>query len=172
MLIDLSKLFEKEQTKLETSCPLETERVSFGSDTFDFVNKSPVELIINHSEKGHFHVTGKAEFGLIMFCARCLEAVTVPFNLELDTEFDISKNTDSSDELPYVRGYSLDVDLLVQDELFVNMPISVLCREDCKGLCRECGKNLNKGSCSCDTTVPDPRMAKILDIFNANNKEV
>ena len=44
-------------------------------------------------------------------------------------------------------------------------------RPDCKGLCPVCGKDLNTGACGCDTFVPDPRMAAIMDVFNAN-KEV
>ena len=41
-----------------------------------------------------------------------------------------------------------------------------------EGLCIKCGKNLNEGSCNCDTFVPDPRMTRILDIYNANKEEV
>ena len=93
--------------------------------------------------------------------------VEVPFDLEPETEIDMNHPADSEDEMPYVSGYSLDVDLFVSDELYVNMPMQVLCKEDCKGLCPKCGKDLNKGDCGCDKTVLDPRMAKILDIFNA-----
>ena len=53
----------------------------------------------------------------------------------------------------------------------VNMPVKVLCKPGCKGICKQCGHNLNEGECGCDTFVPDPRMAAIKDIFNAN-KEV
>lgn len=172
MQIDLSKLFVKEHSEQELKCPLEAETVTYYGETFDFVNKSDVELVLSHTTKRQISVHGRAVFRLKMHCARCLEPVEVPFDLELDAELDMNHPADSGDELPYVRGYSLDVDLLVMDELFVNMPISVLCSENCKGLCRGCGKNLNHGPCDCDTTVLDPRMAKILDIFNANNKEV
>ena len=49
--------------------------------------------------------------------------------------------------------------------------MKILCKEDCKGLCSVCGKDLNEGKCDCDTFVPDPRMAAIMDIFR-ENKEV
>lgn len=172
MQIDLSKLFEKEHSEQELKCPLEANTVTYGGETYDFVNKSEVELKLTHTAKRQISVTGRALFQLRMRCARCLEPVEVPFDLELNAGLDMNHPADSEDELPYVRGYSLDVDLLVLDELFVNMPISVLCSENCKGLCRGCGKNLNHGPCDCDNTVLDPRMARILDIFNANNKEV
>ena len=63
-------------------------------------------------------------------------------------------------------GYDLDVDELVYSEILVNWPLRVLCKEDCKGICSICGKNLNHGTCDCDHTDLDPRMAQIRDIFN------
>jgi uncharacterized protein len=172
MQINLSKLFEKEHSEQELTCPLEADTVAYGGETYDFVNKSDVELKITHTSKRQVTVNGHSKFQLRMRCARCLEPVEVPFDLHFDAELDLNRPADSEDELPYIRGYSLDVDLLVMDELFVNMPISVLCKCDCKGLCRVCGTNLNHKTCDCDSTVLDPRMAKILDIFNAKNKEV
>ena len=63
------------------------------------------------------------------------------------------------------------VEELVNTEITVNLPMKVLCKADCKGICRQCGKDLNTGSCECDAFVPDPRMAAIKDIFYGN-KEV
>ena len=70
-----------------------------------------------------------------------------------------------------MSGYELDVDTLINNEILINMPVKVLCKEECKGICPVCGGNLNEKECGCDTFVPDPRMAAIKDIFNAN-KEV
>ncbi len=70
-----------------------------------------------------------------------------------------------------MEGYHLNVDELINNELLLNWPMKILCKEDCKGICKVCGKNLNDGACGCDDFVPDPRMAAIKDLFNAN-KEV
>lgn len=70
-----------------------------------------------------------------------------------------------------MEGYHLNVDELINDELLLNWPMKILCREDCKGICKVCGRNLNDGECGCDDFVPDPRMAAIKDLFNAD-KEV
>ena len=51
------------------------------------------------------------------------------------------------------------------EELLMNMPMKILCREDCKGICNRCGANLNEGTCHCEEEPKDPRMAAILDIF-------
>ncbi len=74
------------------------------------------------------------------------------------------------DDQNFMDGFSLDVDALVHDEILMNWPAKILCKDDCKGICPVCGQNLNEGECGCDTFVPDPRMAVIQDIFK--NKEV
>ena len=57
-------------------------------------------------------------------------------------------------------------DALIYDEILTGFPMKVLCREDCKGICRTCGINLNDKTCSCGRTDLDPRMAAIQDIFH------
>ena len=63
------------------------------------------------------------------------------------------------------------VNSLVYEEILLGFPMKVLCQEDCKGICKVCGANLNQGECGCVRTEPDPRMSVIRDIFN-NVKEV
>ena len=62
-------------------------------------------------------------------------------------------------------GNELDVEALVTEELNLSWPSKLLCGEDCKGICRKCGQNLNMGSCDCDDFVPDIRFANLMDIF-------
>mgnify|MGYP000090033718 CR=1 FL=1 len=66
----------------------------------------------------------------------------------------------------YLIGFNLDIDRLIYGEILVNWPMKVLCRDDCKGICKVCGMNLNKGDCNCQRTELDPRMAAIQDVFN------
>ena len=61
----------------------------------------------------------------------------------------------ATDEDAYIySGSKLDVTKAVCDEIVLSLPLSFLCKEDCKGLCHKCGTDLNKQTCSCDTT-PD-----------------
>ena len=70
------------------------------------------------------------------------------------------------EDIDYLIGFDLDVDKLIYGEILVNWPMKVLCKEDCKGICKVCGMNLNKGDCNCQRTELDPRMAAIQDVFN------
>ena len=99
--------------------------------------------------------------------------VEVPIHFEIreDISVDEIEHPTETDELRFMEGYHLNTEKLIGNELLINWPMKVLCKDDCKGICKQCGKDLNLGDCGCDTFIPDPRMAVINDIFNAN-KEV
>ncbi|MBQ1604529.1 MAG: DUF177 domain-containing protein, partial [Lachnospiraceae bacterium] len=66
----------------------------------------------------------------------------------------------------FVNENQLDVDRLIFDEILVNWPAKVLCKDDCKGICLVCGQNLNIQDCGCNRQVIDPRMAAFQDVFD------
>ena len=64
-------------------------------------------------------------------------------------------------------GLAVDVQAkgeAAREQLLLALPLKVTCREDCKGLCPQCGKNLNQERCSCSTEVEDPRWAALKDV--------
>ena len=66
---------------------------------------------------------------------------------------------------PYLSGDLLDTDRWGQDTLVLAMPLKVLCREDCAGLCPQCGTDLNVEACACAAREPDERWAKLQDLL-------
>ena len=60
---------------------------------------------------------------------------------------------------------SLNLDEFVREEILLFLPNKILCKENCKGLCPKCGKNLNDGKCDCKKDV-DPRMEVLLQLLN------
>ena len=96
-------------------------------------------------------------------CDRCLAKVSKQIYLPFEQTFynltyrlGNSEYTDKTkEEDAYIySGSKLDVTQAVCDEIVLSLPLSFLCKEDCKGLCHKCGTDLNKQTCSCDTT-PD-----------------
>ena len=69
-------------------------------------------------------------------------------------------------ELNFLEDTNLDTEQLISNEILINWPIRVLCKDDCQGICSHCGVNLNRETCDCDTSELDPRMAAIRDIFS------
>jgi uncharacterized protein len=91
---------------------------------------------------------------------------------KLDMKLANEERSEDLEEQAYLNGMDLDVDQLVRLEVLMGWPLKVLCREDCKGICDRCGKNLNDGACDCDDSPKDPRMAAISDIFRKFKEEV
>ena len=174
MFINLSDVFLSEGRVLKTSSPIEMTEVQNGYETFALLDKSDLNLSIIHKSKGRACMSGSAYVVLDMNCDRCLKSVSVRIDISFERDVyapEVDAGEDAEDNLEIMDGYRLNVENLVFNEILMNWPMKVLCKADCKGICKMCGKDLNLGECGCDTFVPDPRMAVIKDIFNAN-KEV
>ena len=102
-----------------------------------------------------------------MACSRCLEAarlpISVPFKYVLapaQPEHQEEKELNQEDlDFVFYEGDLIDLDPLVIEQIILQVPIRILCREDCKGLCPHCGINLNTGSCQCHEKQIDSRLA-------------
>lgn len=144
--------------------------IVYGSQQYPVTGQSPVTLTISNTGEGKAQVTGTVELTVPFCCDRCLKEVPWLFSLQF-SETVISPEAVASEEEDCIVGYQVDVDDLIRNEIFMNWPMKVLCRPDCKGICSICGKDLNEGTCGCDTFVPDPRLAAIRDILK-EDKEV
>ena len=115
-------------------------------------------------------VEGHVEARARLECDRCLKPVELPvsadFALEYITgaEYASSSAAALSEEEMSVSvfdGESIDVDEIVKEQILLEVPARTLCREDCKGICAECGIDLNTGECSCTPNEIDPRWAAL-----------
>lgn len=175
MLINLSELFTCEGKSKVFKGEIEFTEVDFSGEVYRILKADPVELTAVNTGSRKFTVDGHLTVTLEIPCARCLEPVAYTCELELGRELTTEQPeenaAESLDEEFYLNGYNLDVDQLVRNELILSLPMRVLCREDCKGICNRCGTNLNLRTCTCDTRSLDPRMSVIQDIFK-QSKEV
>ena len=165
MRIDLNPVLKKEKKTFTTEADLEMNEFSSKLGTFPIVSKTPVLLSLTNEGERKLNISGKVTLEIVIPCSRCLEDVTEEFDLDFERNVDMalseSERMAALDEHNYIDGYDLDVDKLVYGEILLNWPMKVLCRDDCKGICSRCGADLNLGTCSCDSTDLDPRMAKI-----------
>ena len=172
MLVNLSDVLTTQGKTMKTEVPIEQERFMSRMGNFKVLNKETVSLELSNFGIGKAMVKGSTKMSFSTRCDRCLTNVVTDLDIEFErlvTAPDVE--TEDEESRDYMEGYQLDVEALMQNEILVNWPVKILCKEDCKGVCPKCGQNRNTGDCGCDTFVPDPRMAAIKDIFNAN-KEV
>jgi uncharacterized protein len=105
------------------------------------------------------YVTGTLHSNAEVECARCLEPVILPIDIQLDDLFYYPPRTAPPGEYIVGEDGFLDLAPLVRQVSILEIPMQPFCRSDCKGLCAQCGQNLNEGSCGCVTDQIDPRLA-------------
>ena len=175
MFVNLTDVLTKEGKTVTMQAEPELTEVTIGDTVFPVRDKEPVNLTFTNIGKGKARITGDAKMTFAMSCDRCLKPVDKTLELVFDREVYapdmIDSVSDESSDQEFMDGCQLNVDDLLNIEIVINWPMKILCKPDCRGICRQCGKDLNTGTCECDTFVPDPRMALIKDIFNGN-KEV
>jgi uncharacterized protein len=118
-------------------------------------------------------VQGRLATSVESFCARCLEPLTQEVKREFDLLYrpqgadagrDEISVTDAEAEISYYEGEGILLDDVVREQILLEVPLKLTCREDCKGLCPHCVKNRNLEDCSCVTTLEEPRWAALKDI--------
>ena len=143
-------------------------------DPFNLKLLRPVNVVLNlNRHPDHIRVTGKIEGSLEVSCHRCLRPFPLPLNEPVDLylfeKARMPKEEEKEiepEELVYefFDGEVIEVDRLVAEQLFLALPVKVLCGEECKGLCPGCGANLNEETCRCKADSGQSSFAKLKSI--------
>ena len=175
MLVSLSEIMNLSAGVQKRTVSLEMVSFTRAGVTYPIAEKDDVALTLTNLGGRKVKIEMESRVVLTVPCDRCLQEVAVEIPISVETEVNFNENAEERikdlNETSYIDGYDLDVDRMVYEEILLGFPMKVLCQEDCKGICKVCGANLNQGECGCDRTEPDPRMSVIRDIFN-NVKEV
>lgn len=108
-------------------------------------------------------VLGNISFSIEAPCSRCLETVRMNFIPEIRLLLSPSDKIRDDEDLDHetYSGDEVDIDNYLREQIAMTLPVKVICSDDCKGLCPNCGANLNKESCGCDKQWIDPRFAAL-----------
>ncbi|NLE99761.1 MAG: DUF177 domain-containing protein [Anaerolineales bacterium] len=111
-------------------------------------------------------VQGAVDAEMRLECVRCLEPCDIPATLELEETFRLP-GTKPRPDLPYSVTDDGWIDLvpLIREQGWVAVPIKPICDPQCKGLCPQCGTNLNVETCACRSGEIDPRWASLQDLL-------
>lgn len=117
-------------------------------------------------DEDRFRLHGRLSTRVELDCSRCAE----PFAMPVDGQFELrflpqalagDKTADPDDD-PTTTFYSddrIDLGQVVREQCYLAIPMKPLCTPECRGLCDQCGLNLNTGRCQCAPEWRDPRLA-------------
>jgi uncharacterized protein len=113
-------------------------------------------------------VRGALRAVLRMACARCLSDTEQTVEVEVEEEFasesagpEVVTVDREEPQAAAISDYVLDLHEFVRQQIMVNMPMAPLCRLGCRGLCPQCGQNLNLGRCGCQAEGSDGRWERL-----------
>lgn len=166
MLLDLTRYRQPQAQFARTFQP---EDVAQPGDAYRIVAPVRLDFTID-KDKDRFRLVGTVQTELELPCSRCLEPYRLPVDASFDQRFlpasemaaEEEREVQEDDfETSYYRDDQIDLNELLREQFYLALPMKPLCREACKGLCSQCGINLNTGTCACAAEWEDPRLAPL-----------
>lgn len=161
MILDIRQF---EYFPAETVLTGETGCLTVDFDEINELKKVRVELKIQQSGEEYF-CQGDVKAVLNIECSRCLEGFDLNCEYPVDFIACAEKPVIEDKDILDAEDYALfsdgdlqaDISDILRQALILSLPLKPLCSEECKGLCAQCGTNLNEQTCSCKTEYIDPR---------------
>lgn len=150
--------------------------ISLSEPAPDLLDFSPVQGSLTILKSGvTLHVTGCLDYTARQHCSLCLKSFEAPGRAEIDLFFRPQTREDLTggrelelkpDELDMVLYLGQEIDLWpeLREALLLSLPVKPVCREDCRGLCAQCGKPMVEDTCGCARKETDPRWEKLLKL--------
>jgi uncharacterized protein len=125
------------------------------------------ELRLSRNSRGIL-VQGQLLTRVMADCVRCLSRTYVPLEIEIEELYSFPVSADTAYGIDETG--ILDLAPLLREETILGMPMVVLCRADCAGLCPSCGQKLDEGACNCEHDTIDPRLAVLRTHLEIDNQ--
>ena len=118
-------------------------------------------------------VNGHVDTRTQVECDRCLKSIELPVSADFELEYitgseyessAVAELTEAEMAVAVFDGEALDVDEIVKEQILLAVPTRMLCREDCEGICPQCGVDRNTGECNCEMKEIDPRWAALKNL--------
>lgn len=164
MLLQLQSLFMGEKDRQPIDYTLDLSGVEWNGE---YPFQSPVQ-VTGAVEQSADVVTLRADvrYRYDGTCDRCTGEVHHDRVMKMEHILVVSLNHEDNDSFVLIENYQLPLDQLVEEDLILDQPSKILCKEDCRGLCPQCGKDLNQGLCGCRQETVDPRLAVLKQLLD------
>ena len=164
MLLGLSKIIDSPGASVPFSVSVDLSDLRYGVSYP--VSEPVVAQGVVRNTAGVLLMKGNVTTTIHGICDRCAAEfdrfIDFPIDVVLVTEL---SNEENEDEWVFpLEGDSADLDDIVRTVFVLNLDSKLLCKDDCKGLCHRCGKNLNDGPCGCQKEL-DPRFAALRQLL-------
>ncbi len=163
MFIELEPIFNNENVKFAFDYELNCSSCEFHG-LLPFVKPVKVCGLIGNFT-GIVKLKAKAYVEISTMCDRCACNLDKKIVVPVEHVFVTQLNDEENDDFMLIEKMRFELDPLVIEDIFLELPAKILCKDGCKGLCSKCGVNLNNGQCSCSKTG-DPRLEALKQLLD------
>lgn len=168
MRLDLRDMIHRPGAVKDFAYELDLSKVRhFGERPFSRLVK--VSGVVRNAA-GALELVGAAETVLDVVCDRCLKPITVELHVSVETLLAEELEGEENDEIVLLDKGTVELDEIFSTACILDLDSKHLCREDCKGLCPTCGKDLNEGPCGCGKEL-DPRLAVLAKLLDKDSQD-
>ena len=139
MVLDLKEIVNADGEMIKFSRTVPMQPISYMSEVYSFADDVSV---VGHAKNlsGTVEVYASIKGTLIMPCARCTRDTAYNFSVPYTDSFENSQST---------AGLEIELEDIITEAVLCDIPMRILCKKDCRGLCPKCGADLNEGDCGC-----------------------
>jgi uncharacterized protein len=166
MTIDVLDLIKKKSSRKKVHLVYTEESFYDDGEKIEFVKPIILDSELSLIED-IISLNGTIVTEAILPCSRCLVGFNHIIDIQIHEKFS-SDPENKDEEIIFIEGDTIDVTDVIKNNILLSLPIKKLCKDNCKGLCQNCGTNLNIATCDCTKDNVDPRLAKLKDLFSAD----
>lgn len=145
MIIDFRKIARSGKTEEDFFFEYTPEEDLVSIPNAEIIDPVKITGTVTLTGKHSAYIDAEICFSVKADCTRCLTPTVKEFVAEITEEVD----ADSEDSYP-VMNDTVNLTKMINDKIIMTVPVSFLCKDDCKGICFSCGQNLNDGDCQCE----------------------
>lgn len=164
MTVNVSGILKVYGEKIDIASQIDLHSADFLGEEYKFLKPVEVNGVISNNGQA-LELKASASGVMRVHCARCCKELEIEIQFPVEEVFvQDDGSVSDEDDVVVFSGNEIDLDDIVLNNFLMNVQGKYLCREDCRGLCPKCGKDLNEGECSCEEEI-DPRWASLAQIM-------
>lgn len=169
MLLDIDEVLRK--GTVEQTAQLECNRIA--TENIQVKDIDEVNIQLRAFADGDICIVNShIQTAVTYVCSRCLTHFTEPLTTDFQELFTRSEtDEDEEEEIHFVRHSEVVMDVYVEQAINLALKLKPLCTNECKGLCPECGTNLNEQTCDCTVDTIDPRLEVLKGLLSSDESE-
>ncbi|MBS4536091.1 DUF177 domain-containing protein [Clostridium sp. D2Q-14] len=167
MKIDLSNLIVGKYYQINLDSTIEINEIETEENNIKLTKPIKINGGIYNTDDG-IYLEAKVYFEFETNCSRCLKELIVEeeANLQYRIQIEEDEEIPFDEEIIKASEYTIDLTKPIISSILLSIPMKTICDENCKGICPQCGNDLNEGQCNCEDDNIDPRLAKLKELMD------